>query len=68
MFIKAKRYLANLHNDQSGSYMVEMALVLIGVALTVYGAAAGLSNNAIVPQYNTISTRIQAVNVPSLTP
>ena len=68
MFKKAKRILAGIHGNQSGSYMVEMALVLIGVALTVYTAASGLSNNAIVPKYNSISQEIQNVTVPDLTP
>lgn len=63
-----KSLMSNLHNNQKGSYFVEMALVLIGVALTVFVAASGLSNNAITPKYNGISTEIQSVPVPNLRP
>jgi len=68
MFQKAKGILNAIHHDQEGSYFVEMALVLIGVGLTVFVAASGLSTNGIVPKYNSISTEIQAVTVPDLTP
>jgi Flp pilus assembly pilin Flp len=68
MIKKVKRFIGDLNKDQNGSYMVEAALVMVGVALTVYAAAAGLSNNAIVPKYNGISTQIQSLPVPDLTP
>lgn len=68
MIKKLKCIVNTLHNDQKGSYFVEMALVLIGVALTVFVAASGLSNNAITPKYNGISTEIQSVPVPNLRP
>ena len=68
MFKKAKGFLEVLHRSEEGSYMVEMALVLIGVALTVYAAASGLSNDAIVPTYNSIATELESVEVPDLTP
>ena len=68
MFKKAKSLLTGLHKSEEGSYMVEMALVLIGVALTVYAAASGLSNDALVPTYEGITTELESVNVPDLTP
>ena len=68
MFKKAKGFFEELHNDQKGSYFVEMALVLIGVALSVFVAAGGLATNGIVPKYTAITTQIQAVTVPDLTP
>jgi len=68
MLRNAKAILTAIHKDQKGSYFVEMALVLIGVGLTVFVAASGLSTNGIVPKYNDISTQIQAVSVPDLTP
>lgn len=68
MFKKAKGFLGELHNDQKGSYFVEMALVLIGVALAVFTAANTLATSGIVPKYTEITTKIQAVNVPDLTP
>lgn len=68
MIQNAWEMLKKLNRDSSGSYMVEMALVLIGVALTVYGAASGLANNAIVPQYDTITSKIHGVSVPDLVP
>ncbi|HBV98025.1 MAG: hypothetical protein JL50_01040 [Peptococcaceae bacterium BICA1-7] len=63
---KAKKVMVALHEDQGGSYFVEMALVLIGVAFVVFNAASGLANDGIVPKYNNISTQIQGVAVPSL--
>jgi Flp pilus assembly pilin Flp len=57
-----------LYKDQRGSYFVEMALVLIGVALAVFTAASGLANNGVVPKYTAITTEIQNVTVPDLTP
>lgn len=68
MIERAKGLLKGLLADQEGSYMVEMALVLIGVALTVYGAASELSDSAIVPKYGEITRRIENVEVPGLTP
>lgn len=68
MFQKAKSALSQLHQNQEGSYMVEMALVLIGVALTVYAAASNLSSDALVPTYNEITDNLQEVDVPDLTP
>ena len=67
MIKKVKEMLVALHEDQGGSYFVEMALVLIGVAFVVFTAASGLANEGIVPQYNDISAEIQDVEV-NLTP
>jgi len=68
MFQKTKGIFSAIHNDEKGSYFVEMALVLIGVGLTVFVAASGLSTNGIVPKYNSITTEITNVAVPDLTP
>ena len=68
MFQKARDFVVSIHKDENGSYMVEMALVLIGVALTVYAAASSLSTDAIVPTYNSIATELESVDVPNLTP
>ena len=68
MFKKAKGFIGVLHNDQKGSYFVEMALVLIGVALSVFVAASGLAANGIAPRFNDITTQLQGVTVPDLTP
>ena len=64
MFQKAKGILTAIHNDEKGSYFVEMALVLIGVGLTVFVAASGLANNGIVPKYTDIKTYISGINTP----
>ncbi|MCL6479781.1 MAG: hypothetical protein K6T65_15505 [Peptococcaceae bacterium] len=66
MIKKVNEFIGALHRNENGSYFVEMALVLIGVALAVFTAANGLANNAIVPKYNSISTEIQDVDVPDL--
>lgn len=66
MIKKAKEMLAALHEDQGGSYFVEVALVLIGVAFVVFTAAHGLANDGIVPKYDDISTEIQNATVPTL--
>jgi len=68
MIQKLKGILAEIHKDEKGSYFVEMALVLVGVGLTVFVAASGLATNGIVPKYTGISTEIQGVSVPDLTP
>jgi len=68
VFQKAKGILTSIHNDEKGSYFVEMALVLIGVALTVFVSASGLSTNGIAPKYTSITTEITNVAVPDLTP
>ena len=68
MYQKAKKFMAKVHKEENGSYMVEMALVLIGVALTVYAAASGLASDAIVPAYDGITTELGSVDVPDLTP
>ncbi|MCL6612755.1 MAG: hypothetical protein K6T66_14560 [Peptococcaceae bacterium] len=64
MMKKVKGFAEALHGDEKGSYFVEMALVLIGVALAVFSAASGLTNNALVPKYNSISNYINNVNPP----
>ncbi|KJS02166.1 MAG: hypothetical protein VR68_03910 [Peptococcaceae bacterium BRH_c4a] len=64
MFQKSKEILTAIHHDQKGSYFVEMALVLIGVGLTVFVAASGLANNGIVPKYTDIKTYISGINTP----
>jgi len=66
MFKKAKEMLVALHEDQGGSYFVEMALVLIGVAFVVFNAASGLANDGIVPKYTGITEKIKDVIVPTL--
>ncbi|MCL6478986.1 MAG: hypothetical protein K6T65_11310 [Peptococcaceae bacterium] len=66
MFQKAKGILAELHQNEGGSYFVEMALVLIGVAFVVFNSAAGLATDGIAPKYDDITTRIQGVTVPTL--
>lgn len=66
MIKKIKGFAKALHGDEKGSYFVEMALVLIGVALAVFAAASGLATNALVPKYNAITTEIQGVTVPDL--
>ena len=68
MFKTVKNLTVKLHQDQGGSYFVEMALVLIGVALVVFTSASGLATNGIVPKYTGISTEIQSVSIPDLTP
>jgi hypothetical protein len=57
-----------LFNEEKGSYMVEMALVLVGVALTVFVAASSLSTDGIVPKYESIKNEVLSVPVPDLTP
>lgn len=66
MVKKVKEMLVALHDDEGGSYFVEMALVLIGVAFVVFTAASGLADDGIVPKYDAISTEIQSVSVPDL--
>lgn len=66
MFKKVKEMLTALHEDQGGSYFVEVALVLIGVAFVVFSAAAGLANDGIVPKYEDISDEIEGATVPTL--
>ena len=66
MLQRARGLLCAIHRDQKGSYFVEMTLVLVG--LTVFVAASGLATNGIVPKYTGMSTEIQAVSVPDLTP
>ncbi|MCL4441582.1 MAG: hypothetical protein M1609_13625 [Firmicutes bacterium] len=66
MFKEVQMFLEALHSDQKGSYFVEMALVVIGVALTVFAAAQGLANNGITPTYNRISTEIGNATVPNI--
>ena len=68
MLQRARGLLCAIHRDQKGSYFVEMALVLVGVGLTVFVAASGLATNGIVPKYTGMSTEIQGVSVPDLTP
>ncbi len=68
MLKKAKDLLVRIHREESGSYMVEMALVLVGVALTVFLAASTLSTDGIIPKYNDITDEIKDVAVPDLTP
>lgn len=68
MFKMAKVFAASIHHDQGGSYFVEMALVLIGVALSVFLAASGLATNGIVPKYEDITNWIDSVDVPEPTP
>lgn len=68
MLKKAKGYIGVLHNDQKGSYFVEMALVLIGVALAVFTAANGLATQGIAPRFNEIQSRLGEVTVPDLKP
>lgn len=68
MHKKAKGLVAVLNRDQRGSYFVEMALVLIGVAMAVFFSASNLSTNGIAPKYSEITTEIQNVDVPDLTP
>ena len=64
MFKKAKGFLGELHNDQKGSYFVEMALVLIGVALAVFTAANTLATGGIAPKYTEIKDYILTVHTP----
>ncbi len=66
MLKEFKKLLVKIHSEESGSYMVEMALVLVGVALTVFAAASALSTNGIIPKYNDITDEIKDVAVPSL--
>lgn len=68
MFSKAKKVFQQLHREETGSYMVEMALVLIGVALATFMAASNLSSGGIVPKYDAIRTEITNVAIPDLTP
>lgn len=65
---KVKNVLLLFHNEEKGSYMVEMALVLVGVALTVFMAASNLSTEGIIPQYEAITDEVKGVAVPDLTP
>ncbi len=55
-----------LCRDEKGSYFVEMALMLMGVALVVFLAASELSSDTLVPKYNEISNKINSVQVPNL--
>lgn len=66
MIKKVGSLVKALHRDEKGSYFMEMALVLIGVALAVFSAANELASNALVPKYNSITTEIQNVTVPNL--
>lgn len=66
MLKEVKKLVVALHSDQEGSYFVEMALVVIGVALTVFAAAQGLANNGITPTYNRISTELGTATVPDI--
>jgi hypothetical protein len=66
MFKKAKSILAELHQNEGGSYFVEMALVLIGVAFVVFNAASGLASEGIAPKYTEIQGKIENVTVPNL--
>ncbi|NTW06149.1 MAG: hypothetical protein HGA27_08555 [Peptococcaceae bacterium] len=68
MKIKVIGSIAKLINEEKGSYMVEMALVLVGVALTVFVAASSLSTDGIVPKYESIKNEVLSVPVPDLTP
>jgi len=68
MFKKSIGVLNVLHGNESGSYFVEMALVLIGVALAVFSAANSLSTGGIVPKYNAITTEINSAAVPDIGP
>ncbi|MFZ5632141.1 MAG: hypothetical protein ACOY40_04775 [Bacillota bacterium] len=63
---RVKEAVMDLHGDRRGSYFIEMALVVIGVALTVFTAASGLANNGIAPKYSAITQEIQSVTVPDL--
>jgi hypothetical protein len=60
--------ISKLTCEENGSYMVEMALVLVGVALTVFVAASSLSTDGIVPKYESIKNEVLSVPVPDLTP
>lgn len=66
MFKEGKEILKALHSHQKGSYFVEMALVVIGVALTVFAAAQGLANNGITPTYNKITQELGNATVPQI--
>ena len=68
MLFKFKNLVVELNKDQGGSYFVEMALVLIGVAFVVFTAASGLATNGIVPKYTGMTTEITSVPVPDLNP
>lgn len=68
MIKKVKNALVKFHQEKNGSYMVEMALVLVGVALTVFVAASNLSTDGIIPKYEGITTEVSNVTVPDLTP
>jgi Flp pilus assembly pilin Flp len=63
MFKKGAAVLkSNSPKRGGGSYFVEMALVLVGVALAVFTAASNLSTNGIVPKYNSITTEMPGAN------
>ncbi len=66
MIKKVRGFAEALHRDEKGSYFVEVALVLIGVALAVFTAANGLASNALVPKYSEITNKISNVSVPNL--
>jgi hypothetical protein len=68
VFKKVRQVLGSLRSGQRGSYFVEMALVLLGVALAVFTSASSLSTEGVVPKYNDITTEIKNVYVPDLTP
>ncbi len=58
--------LKKLHTNQSGSYFVEMALVLIGVALAYLLRPAALLLTASCPSTTAYTTEISNMPVPNL--
>lgn len=66
MIGKAKALLVTVHKDRRGSYFIEMALVVIGIALAVFTAASGLASQGIAPTYDEITNKLQNATVPDI--
>ena len=66
MFKQVKIFLQYLDRDQQGSYFIEMALVVIGVALTVFAAAQSLASEGIAQTYSNIEGKLKDATVPDI--
>ncbi len=60
--------LKELYRDENGNYFVEMALALIVITLAIVSNASSMTTTGISPKYTGITTELQGVSVPDLTP